>query len=76
MSRIRSELPSRPIQAFKKASSPLRCLLRLFTTSVPKGEEKEKERCQHVYLGEESFQEKNLFREVLTRFDEWCLEHE
>ena len=31
----KSEDPSRPMQAFKNASSPLRCLLKLLTTSVP-----------------------------------------
>ena len=33
--RMMSDEPSRPMQAFKNASRPLRCLLRLFTTSVP-----------------------------------------
>jgi hypothetical protein len=32
----RSLLPSNPIQAFKKLSKALRCLLRLLTTSVPR----------------------------------------
>lgn len=35
VSMSRSLLPSRPMQAFKNVSSALRCLFRLFTTSVP-----------------------------------------
>lgn len=37
VSRMRSDEPSRPMQAFKNASRPFLCLLRLLTTSVPKG---------------------------------------
>lgn len=35
VSSMRSLLPSKPTQAFKKASRALRCLLRLLMTSVP-----------------------------------------
>ena len=40
VSMSKSLLPSRPMQAFKNVSSALRCLFRLFTTSVPAGEGK------------------------------------
>jgi len=35
VSRSKSVLPSKPMQALRKLSSALRCLLRLLTTSVP-----------------------------------------
>jgi len=35
LSRSKSVLPSKPMQALRKLSSALRCLLRLLTTSVP-----------------------------------------